>query len=565
MKVLTLDTSCVINLMRLEEVPDEALLRLLRFGLEGRVSIAVTHVAAAEVPQKHPSKSYMHERLAAFPARRVSLGRAQEHEQLAALIAAALWPNADPTSSKSEHNLRDSRHLAAHKLSGGTVFVTRDDELRKKVQRHPELGLVAKSPTELVNELEQELGAAQRPWRTDIAVRAARDDDAAAIKTLLAPVADLYPEFDVWLGKTLRDPLSRVALGIVEGRLAGISVWKRKDRRVAKLATFFVALDHRQEGLGPHLLFHQIREWVDARVEKVVVTVAARLASILPFFIQYGFRVEGASGRRYKVGECEVVLAKHFLYKRVTAPELESFVASMLDIWAVPEQPVLRDEVNWFIQPRQEQALTVGTVAGAIELRDRAGTPVRRFEIGQLEELFYPARLGVDSRRAFMIPIQPKWAARMMQKYESSPSQMRLFNDPVDKLLLRTDNAYYCHPRYTPGQLRDSPVLFYVSGRVGAVTGTARILECHVALPDELFLRFGDIGVFGLKDIRAHLKKRGTDEGSAMGLRFGWWVPLPNAVKLPALRKLGLAHPQSITAVSYANYEKILVAGGLEW
>jgi N-acetylglutamate synthase-like GNAT family acetyltransferase len=565
MKILTLDTSCVMNLMRFEEAPDEALLRLLRFGLEGRVSIAVTHVAAAEVPLTHDSSSYVRERLAAFPERQVSGGRAKEHEDLAAHIVHALWPNAVPSSAKSEHNLRDSRHLSAHKLSGGTVFVTRDEELRKKVQRHPELGLVAESPTEVVHDLDQELGAAHRPWRTDIAVRPARDDDAEAIKGLLAPVANLYPDFESWLGKTLRDAQTRVALGVVEGQLAGISVWKAKDRRVAKLATFFVAQDYRQEGLGPHLLFHQMREWVDARVQKVVVTVASRMASILPFFFQYGFRVEGVSGRRYKAGEPEIVLGKHFFYERVEASNLEAFIASTLDIWALPNQAAVRDVANWFIQPRAEQALAVRSVDDVIELRDTDGLLLRRFGVGHLEELLYPARLGVDTRRAFMIPIQPQWAARMMQKYESSPSQIPLFNDPIDKLLLRTDNAYYCHPRYTPAILRDSPVLFYVSGQVGAVAGVARILECHVAPPDDLFLRFGDIGAYGLRDIATHMKKRGHEKGHAMALRFGWWVPLPNAVKLPELRKLGLAHPQSITAMSYANYEKVLAAGGLEW
>ena len=43
--------------------------------------------------------------------------------------------------------------------------------------------------------------------------------------------------FDEWLAKTLKDPASRVALGIVEGRVAGISVWKPKDARVAKAKT----------------------------------------------------------------------------------------------------------------------------------------------------------------------------------------------------------------------------------------------------------------------------------------------------------------------------------------
>jgi N-acetylglutamate synthase-like GNAT family acetyltransferase len=565
MTVLTFDTSCVMNLMRLEEVPDEALLRLMRLGLEQRVSIAVTHVVAAEVPLGHPSLSYVGERLAAFPERQVSPARAHEHELLAAHIAKTLWPNSVPSSAKSDHNLRDSQHLAAHKLSGGTVFVTRDDKMRKKVELHPELGLVVKSPADLLQELGKQLGASQRRWRTDIAVRPARDDDAAAIKELLAPVEDLYPNFDAWLGKTLRDADARVALGVVGGDIAGIAVWKQKDRRVVKLSTFFVAEGYRQEGLGPHLLFHQIREWVEARVEKVIVTVSSRMAGILPFFLQYGFRVEGTSGRRYKPGECEVVLAKHFVYERVSTSNLGTFVTATLDLWALPAHADVRNAEHWFVHPRREHPATVGTDDDAVELRDANGQALRRFEVGELEELLYPVRLGIDARRAFMIPIQPRWAARMMQAYEASPAQTSLFDDIVDKLLLRMDNAYYCHPRYTAAILRRAPVLFYVSEDVGAVTGVARILDCHIAPPEDLFLRYGDIGVYGLREILTHAKKRGKDAGSAMALRFGWWVPLPKPVMLVRLRELGQSHPQTIKAVSYETYEQILAAGGLEW
>ena len=152
-----------------------------------------------------------------------------------------------------------------------------------------------------------------------------------------------------------------------------------------------------------------------------------------------------------------------------------------------------------------------------------------------------------------------------MPRSEASPQQLKLFKNPVDKLLLRTDNAYYCYPRYGPAKLQHAPVLFYVSDPVCAVTGFARVLECHVETPEDLFVRFGDIGIYALKNIHEHVKKTGTDLGRAMALRFGWWVPLPRAVSLAELKRLGLSHPQSITGISYAKYEAVLAAGGLEW
>lgn len=80
---LTLDTSCVLNLLRTEEEVDESLLRLLRLGFAGRVTIAVTHVVKSEVPTT--ATSYIRERLEAFPVLEVSLERTREHVELAAL------------------------------------------------------------------------------------------------------------------------------------------------------------------------------------------------------------------------------------------------------------------------------------------------------------------------------------------------------------------------------------------------------------------------------------------------------------------------------------------------
>lgn len=563
MTTLTLDTSCVMNLLRTEEEVDEALLRVLRLAFAGRVTIAVTHVVKVEVPPSSPS--YIRDRLEAFPALDVSPERVQEHNRLADVFARTLWPNANPTSAKSDHNRRDSRHLAAHKLCGRAIFLTRDEPLKKKVAQHPGLGVVVRSPSEVIQELALEDGPRARPMRFDIAVRAARDDDADAIKRLLFPVRDLYPEFDAWLQKTLSSVDTRVALGVVQGEVAAISVWKPKDRRVAKLATFFIAENYRQEGLGPHLLFHQLREWVDARIEKVVVTVASRLATVVPFFLQYGFRIEGLSGRRYQAGEPEVVLAKHFLYEHVPGASLAKFAERVTDVFVAPDSAVLRAVSSWFVSPTAATSLRIDAAENRANVCDADGGIVRSMSLGELEELFYPVRLGTDDRGAYLIPIRPEWASRMVQHYDATPAQVSLFADPVDKLLLRTDNAYYCFPRYGPARLNHAPVLFYVSGNVGAVTGMARVLECRVDAPEELFLRFGDIGAYSLNDVRGHVQKRGAEKGRAMALRFGWWVPLPRAVTLQHLRQLGLAHPQSIVGIDYKAYEAILSAGGLEW
>jgi len=299
-------------------------------------------------------------------------------------------------------------------------------------------------------------------------------------------------------------------------------------------------------------------------IEKVYVTVSSDRMHILPFFFEYGFRIEGISARRYGPGTSEFIVSKHLFYERVSEEALVGFLAAIEgSLFSIPEHDFEKDPCHWFMPP-VEKSLTVrrsqvGKVSG-IEIVATAGSdPPRSMSFNDFEALVYPARLALQERQAFMIPIRPQWADRMM---EIPRDQGSLFAE-TDKLRLRTDNAYYCSPRYGPELLRGSPVLFYVSSPDSKVAGTARILECHIEEPEDLFLRYGGLGVYEIANIQGHVRKH---DGKAMVIRFGWWVPFPYPVSLKDLQSdLGLYHPQTVTALDFGTYERVLQKGGFTW
>lgn len=81
------------------------------------------------------------------------------------------------------------------------------------------------------------------------------------------------------------------------------------------------------------------------------------------------------------------------------------------------------------------------------------------------------------------------------------------------KLFLRTDNIYYCYPWCTDENVVGAPILFYISSPHSIIGGMGYILERRIAFPEELFLRFGGIGVYKIPNIQNHTKKSGSNLG----------------------------------------------------
>lgn len=568
---LALDTSCVINLLSRDEEPDDALLILFRLATQGRTTLSVTPIMETDlsghqegdVSERALNRKFIHQRMSMFSVDNVAAARQRQRDELAGQLLKLLWPNVEPGSRKWDHSMRDCQHIASLSLCGGGIFVSRDSELRRKANARPEaINVEVLSPEETLARFP--VAPVSAIAASSPIVRAAKPDDADDISRLMDPIKSSYPNFDDWRQKALKDKFFFVAE--VDGKVAGVAVWSKKDDRVAKLSAFYVGDDYRRRGIGPHLLFHQIRLWAGKRIEKVYVTVSSERLHVLEFFFSYGFRIEGISTRRYKSGTSEFILSKHLFFERVSDDHFDGFLQRLSsDVFSLPKSNDASKPARWFMPPHQVDLRAVRNDHGHVSHLTvcQAGQENRQMTLGELEEIAYPARFQLLGREAFMIPIQPQWADALM---EVPRSQTSMFPN-TDKLRLRTDNAFYCHPKMGPERLTGAPALFYVSKTDQVIAGHARILECRIAEPEDLFVEFGDIGIYKIEKIREHVEKRGGKyAGCAMALRFAWWVPFPRPVTLSTLRRrFDLQHPQTVTPISYTLYEDILAEGGVDW
>jgi len=562
----SLDTSCVLNLLNPDEAPDEDLVKLLRLGMLGEVELFATETLPKEIADAAEGRRGEVAKRARFlPVIDVPLDRASARDALAESLFRSLWPNSDGTTKMADHARRDCAHLASHIVLGSTAFVTRDAKLSTKAaNRTPDPTLKVLTPKEAVA-LAEQLRPKRATFSTQsFAVRRAADTDMPVLRELLEPLRDDYQDFEGWLTKTVKDHSSVVNLGVVDGQRAqGVAIWKPKDARTAKLSTFYLHPNARSLGLGQHMLFHCLRQWIEKKIERAYVTASARHDDIVEFCLRFGFRIEGAAQRRYVGGGTELILTKHLIYDRITDERIGDWVTSLgATIFSITPPSETQSPSNWFIPPRSlQQQLSWDPQEGVASLVSPDAR--RKISIGELEELFYPARIALRDRAAYVVPIQPQWAERMMEIPRPQEFLFRL----ADKLMLRIDNAYYCSPVYAEDSVDGAPILFYVSQPDSALTGVARILTRVIARPEDLYLRFGQIGIYALENIRGHVAKRGAHEGSAMAMHFGWWVPFPKAVPLDRARELGLfkGHPQRMLRIRYEAFERAMHEGGLEW
>ncbi len=572
MEVFTLDTSCVLNLLNPNELVDQDLITLLRFGFDDVVKLVATEQLSAEVVNSTSERrAEIIKRIDILPVHSVSPIRYEEYNLLAENLFQTFWSNAKAGSRTANHGHRDCLHLASHKLCGGNIFVTRDANLLAKVKKHgASCGITALSPTEAIARIQNELPLLTGVELASPVVRKSQIDDKGELKVLLEPLKNSYSDFDGWLTKTLNDKKACINLASIgEKPISAIAIWKKKDKTTAKLSLFYVTPESRASGLGQHLLFYCIRELIGHRFEKVILTTSEENADLLVFFTRYGFRIEGISHRRYQRGDgnssAELVLTKHLLYKRITENSINDFAQELVStVFSLPENANVRDKRTWFIPPRN---LIINhkfdNINENLILTDNNDNEVNKFIIFDLEETFYPIRFAFKNRRAYLIPIQPQWASRMIQV---NSNQTEVTNRVADKLFLRTDNVYYCHPWCTKENVVGAPILFYISQPESIIGGMGYILERRIAFPEELFLNFGGLGVYQISNIQNHTKKSGSNLGCAMALRFGWWVPFPNPIPMSNFSGLDIKGiPQHMHSISYAQYENIMKAGGLKW
>jgi len=565
---VTLDTSCAQHFLTIDEEPDEALIEVIAAALRGQLSVAITEQAVAEVGLTADTELRRRRlaRLKTFDCLVVPAARAQERDSLAEHIHDAVFPDAVPGSRTDEHNWRDCLQLATHKLTGRRYFLTRDEALHRRSQTIAELDIAVLSATALM-ELARSTRASAQAALTSVAVRSARlPEDEPAIREVLGPLADDYPDFDAWLTGRLRKADTQIRVGTFAGSVGAVALSSPKDSRVLKLSAFYVAERARAAGLGGHLLWQELQQWIQQGFEKVYVTVSSRHADLLGFFAAMGFLVEGGSPRRYQADTVEFVLAKHLLRERITADDLETFAADIAStVFRIPaDVDVPAAYWSYAPAPMSPELRWEGSGADTSLVADvgpESAGPSRRWGLLDLERIFYPASFALAGRRALIVPIERRWAGGLV---EYAQQQQILDVEPASKLLLRVDNAYYCYPKSMPAVRVGSPILLYVTEPVGAVIGEARIYEWVLDTPEELLIRFGDLGIYGLTDIRKHVRRRGPDAGKALALRFGHYLPFESPVDRDTMvETLGRRLiPQGVAAISFEEFEALQRKGG---
>ena len=568
---LTLDTSCGLNLH--SDNPDPAMLRILNLGLSNRVLVSVTPTAGEEVARAADPvvRNLSMTRFTIFPVIQLGSHQAAEREKLRDTLMAAMFPNSAVDSTTWNHNKRDCEHIAAHVLGHGDLFVTLDNELLKKADRALAHGAELVSPTDAVALIVKRLGPAPE-LPTGLAIRPYVREDELDVRRVLASLANDYPDFDAWLTNQLDGTAdASITVGVVDGRVAAVAIWKaRKPDHVLKLGAFRVDEDARQMAIGPHLLWHLIRAWVGMGVELVYVTLSSRHAELVSFFASAGFLIQGVTPERYSAGAAEIVMGKHFLRREVDDAAFADFGRELAErIFGVPssESGAGLSSDAWLLEPiTVRPKVETDAQHGRLRFLSPSGDVLRELDALDIERVFHPLRLVLSHRRALIVPIRPAWADRMMQ-YPST--QLGLFTDATpDRLLLRTDNAYYCTPRCERFLELRAPIIFYVSAPVSACVAEARLLDYAIDTPQRLLDRYGDLGVYSLEDIRTHVPETGRYEGRALGLHFGLYVPFRDPVTLHMLRRIrhtAGAQPQGLSSIDLPTYQAIRQAGGLDW
>ncbi|MEJ7783296.1 MAG: hypothetical protein WKF96_00745 [Solirubrobacteraceae bacterium] len=570
---VTLDTSCALNFLGEDEKTSDALVDAVAAAMAGCVNLRVTGQAYDEVARTADEERRRERlsRLRTFGRVESPAHREAERDTLAEALHEQLFPSAQPGSRTNEHNRRDCLQLATHVVVGRDLFVTSDDKLHGRVASVKPSGVVVVSPEELVARLAQEQQQGRLPSAPAIAVRdAVVDQDEAAIREVLAPLAADYPDFAGWLNGALEKAsagTARIRVGLAGGRIGAVALSIRKDERVIKLSAFFVSDWARDAGLGQHLLWSEIRSWAQACIEKVYVTVSSRHAELVEFFAGFGFLIEGIAARRYQDDTGEIVLGKHLVRRVIADDDLDDFAAQVAaPVFGAPGA-VTSTPSTWALAPRATHPRFEWRGAGAAtQLAACTGDEdLRSWSLLDLETVFHPARFALGARRALIVPIRPAWAEAMLD-YPSQQLTLMGAAAGSEKLLLRSENAYYCYPTALQVAVSGTPISFMVTGGVGLV-GEARIITAVVDSAEELFARFGGLGIYGIREIRTHARTTGARAGQALVMHFGSYVPFDQAVTRDRMvAALGRnLQVQTITPIAGNEFETLRRIGGLTW
>lgn len=569
-RIAVLDANAYIDLEGADH-PDAVLAELSRFALEGKLSLYLTPELPLELERDRNvdrrDRQTAHTRK--FPE--VPLSHEGTVASIAVELAYLLFPS--DTGERDPRRRSDCRQLAYAVEFEADFFVTRDKHiLRRKIEIKELFGVRIVSPEEIVAKIK--IREALVPARLDLSgprllVTVARREHSGDIQGLLKDLDQDYPGFlSHWLPARLKDDTFIKKVEIVDDQLAAVSISKDKGDDVVKLSTFYIDPDYRALGLGQHFMHHELINWANRGVWKVVVTFPARKQDMLPFFRRYGFWVEGVSPLRYGM-RAEVVMGKYFLHEVVVSPDWPSFVARLLKDILLCAQQTSAGNAVWLPPAASRDMVFPVTIrpylvedqfseAGArISVTDHStGEIMREWDTYALEAEFFPLLLHFPERTAALIPIKPRWAELL---FEFEREQQTLF-ESHERVRLRSDNVYYRRGTDHGRIRRGTPLVFYISGDEGKVAAVAKARTVELGPPEVVYAKFGPLGVLS----REEVQDAAGDRGTVQAIRFDYLEPLPVPVTLDRLRRIVPdVNLQTTSAISFETYLRIRSEGGL--
>jgi GNAT superfamily N-acetyltransferase len=383
-------------------------------------------------------------------------------------------------------------------------------------------------------------------------------DVAIAFPQLL----ELYPEFETWIERKAREIVAGTTSAYVttyERDKAGFALVSDKGPGVRKLSTLYVKPRYQGLGVGPRLLFGVIDKAARDGVGKLYVTVSEERRDELDGLLeQFGFFVEGVSGRRYRDGSWEWIWSKRLIHGMLRRRQLGRFVLRYLfEERGYTIEPITRhlfkatqrydglgthkflgQSLLVAIAASDEHKVYQAAKLAATDLRlplafvsleaivddDELSAGLVRLDSFDLETIFFPLFVERDAG-GLIIPIKEAFVQRLIPR----PDQNQFI--APSRVQLRTDNVYYRYPTVHAGLKRGSSLFFYETRRASGqsqLIGEAKLLEYAVDDPRELLSRFGRLGVYTLTDIQEATMRSGHQKDKALALRFDWFREIDN-------------------------------------
>jgi hypothetical protein len=468
---------------------------LLADWLADQVNFVVTKEVSHDL-NNHSDAQTRKKQLIRFQAFRQAGESTAAWEESRSKLSAIL--SGDP---KGRHDLSDLNHVARAHAAGLRYFITRDERLRKKYGNAASaLNVRITSPGEFLAYLwaSQDGGYAPAQLQnTDFIIEPLAGVDLNSLAPTFLTTGTV--EKKKQLTKKIREFASDAAN--VDGRVirTGEGAPVALMMRVTKADSLDVPIlrlsGHCQTTIGRHVAHLQSTFAREKGLRVTTVSdphLSAQTAGVLS---EEGF--QEADGRWWSVS--------------IPIADSKNRLASVIDsIEGVPEGIGLKDASSL--------------------LRKKVISPT---VVAELEERFWPMKIKESTLPTYLVPIRPWYA---MELFDSELSGNTLFRQMP--LGVYREQVYYRSPRPSCGLVAPARLLWYVSQQPevsgsGMIRACSYLLEVTVDLPNTLYRRNAQLGVYQLDDVR-----RVGKSGKAMALRFGMTESFPSPVSLDTVREI---------------------------